>query len=295
LDRVLISGASGLIGRAVAPTLELTGAEIIRLVRRPARSSAEIEWNPSQDLPSAVVSGFAAVVHLAGENIFGRWTDAKKNAIRVSRTEATKSLTTAIANAEVKPRVFVCASAIGFYGDRGDEVLTEATPNGTGFLAGLSRDWEEASRSASNVGIRTVNLRTGLVLSEKGGALAKMLLPFRFGLGGKLGSGKQWWSWIHLEDIVGAILHTMENESISGPVNLVAPNPVRNEQFTKLLASVLGRPAILPLPAVVARVAFGEMAEELMLSSQRVLPRKLETSGYVFRFSDLRPALESLV
>jgi uncharacterized protein (TIGR01777 family) len=242
------------------------------------------------------VSGFDAVVHLAGESVVGRWTNEKKHAIRDSRVLGTRHLTAALAQAEVRPRVLVCASAIGFYGNRGDEILREESATGRGFLPEVCSEWEEATQAAADAGIRVVNLRIGLVLSAKGGALAKMLTPFRLGLGGRIGSGRQWWSWIHMDDIVGGIHHAMRTESLTGPVNLVAPNAARNAEFTKILASVLRRPAILPVPEFALRLVFGKQAaEEMLLASQRVQPGKLGTSGYKFRFRELRAALEDLV
>jgi hypothetical protein len=241
------------------------------------------------------VSGFDAVVHLAGESVVGRWTADKKKAIRDSRVLGTRHLVAALAQAEVKPRVLVCASAVGFYGDRGDELLREESPSGQGFLPEVCREWEDASRIAGDAGIRTVNIRIGLVLSAKGGALAKLLTPFKLGLGGRIGSGQQWWSWIHVDDVVGGIHHAMRSESLAGAVNLVAPNPVRNAEFTRVLASVLGRPAFFPVPEFALRMAFGKMAAgELLLSSQRTEPGKLLAEGYEFRFRELRGALENL-
>jgi len=295
MDRVLISGASGPIGTALVPFLEQAGADITRLVRGPGRNIREVSWDPLSDLAPASISGFQAVIHLAGESVVGRWTAAKKEAIRESRVRGTRSVASALALADSKPRVFICASAIGFYGDRGEEILTEQSAGGNGFAAELSREWEAESALAAKAGIRTVNLRIGLVLSSHGGALAKMLPVFRLGLGGRLGSGKQWWSWIHVDDIAGAVRHAIETPTLSGPLNLVSPSPVRNEGFTRVLASVLGRPALFPVPAAAARLALGEMAQELMLSSQRVEPAKLTASGYRFGFVDLRKALQSLV
>ncbi len=300
MERVLVSGASGLIGAALLPSLEQAGAEVVRLVRGPAAKMGQVSWDPMAEagrgLLPAAVSGFDAVIHLGGESIVGRWTQAKKKAIRESRVRGTRNLATALAQAASKPKVFVCASAIGFYGDRGEEVLTEESASGQGFLPEVCREWEEASRIACEAGIRTVNLRTGLVLSGKGGALAKMLTPFKLGMGGRIGSGKQWWSWIHVDDMVGAIQHALRTESLSGAVNMVGPNPVRNAEFTKVLASVLARPAFFPVPGFALALAFGGIAaQELFLSSQRVKPSRLEASGYVFRFKDLRAALESLV
>ncbi len=295
MDRFLVTGVSGPIGAALLPSLESRASRIVRLVRGTAKNADQISWDPSAPLNPDAVSRFGAVIHLAGESVVGRWTDAKKKAIRDSRVQGTRNLASALAQTKERPRVFICASAIGFYGDRGDELLTEESAPGGGFLADLSREWEAASRVAADAGIRTVNLRIGLVLSPKGGALAKMLTPFQLGLGGRIGSGTQWWSWIHVDDIVGAIHYGIDTASLSGAVNLVAPNPVQNIEFTKLLASALGRPALFPVPAFAARLAFGEMAQELLLSGQRVAPSKLEASRYSFRFPELRAALEDLV
>jgi uncharacterized protein len=300
VNRLLISGASGPIGAALLASFAPRETQIVRLVRRHARrqalNTAEVFWDPMAPVPAAAVSGFDAVVHLAGESVVGRWTEEKKKAIRDSRVLGTRHLVTALAHAEVKPRVLVCASAVGFYGNRGEEVLREESLSGQGFLPEVCRDWEDASRIAAVAGIRVVNIRIGLVLSPKGGALEKMLTPFKLGLGGRIGSGQQWWSWIHVGDIVGGIHHAMRTESLSGPVNLVAPNPVRNADFTKVLAAVLGRPSFLPVPGFALRLAFGKQAaEEMLLASQLVEPGKLGSSGYTFRFRELRAALENLV
>jgi len=295
VKRVLVSGVSGPIGAALLPSLEAQRFEAVRLVRDVAKSG-QIVWDPLRALAPGSVSGFDAVIHLAGESIVGRWTESKKRAIRDSRVLGTQSIATALAQTDVKPGVFVCASAIGFYGNRGDEILDEASGPGQGFLPEVCQGWEQASWIASDAGIRTVNIRIGLVLSRKGGALPRMLTPFKLGAGGRLGSGRQWWSWIHVDDIVGAIHHAIRTESFSGPVNLVAPNPQRNLEFTETLAIVLHRPAFFPVPEFGLQVAFGKMAaEELLLSSQRVLPRMLTDAGYSFRFSELRSALENLV
>lgn len=243
-----------------------------------------------------MVSGFDAVIHLAGESVMGRWTNEKKSAIRDSRVLGTRNLAAALAQSEAKPPVFVCASAIGFYGNRGDEILGEKSPIGRGFLPEVCGEWEEASQGAAKAGIRTVNARIGLVLSPKGGALGNMLAPFRLGLGGRIGSGQHWWSWVHIDDIVGGIHHAIRTESLAGPVNLVAPNAVRNADFTKVLASVLRRPAIFPVPEFALRLAFGKQAaDEMLLASLRVQPGKLGSSGYTFCFRDLRGALENLL
>jgi uncharacterized protein (TIGR01777 family) len=304
LDRILISGASGLIGTALTQSLERSSAQILQLVRgpgqSPARTPEQVGWDSKGELSPAAVSGFQTVIHLAGESVMGRWTPAKKRAIRESRVQGTRKLASSLVQAPVKPKVFICASAIGFYGDRADEILTEESPGGQGFLPlgflpDVCREWEAASTICAAAGIRTVNVRFGLVLSREGGALAKMLPLFKLGLGGRLGSGKQWWSWVHIDDVVGAIHHALQTPELSGPVNVVSPNPLRNEDFTKLLASVLGRPAFFAVPAFALRLALGEAAHELMLASQRVLPQRLQTTSYTFRFNDLRSALESLV
>ena len=291
-----MSGVSGLIGTALLASFDPQDTQIVRLMRGQAQSAAQISWNPLAPLTPAAVSGFDAVVHLAGESVVGRWTGEKKKAIRESRVQGTRNLASALAQSEAKPRVLICASAVGFYGNRGEEVLSEESPSGEGFLPEVCREWEDASRIAAEAGIRTVNSRIGLVLSAKGGALAKMLTPFKLGLGGRIGSGQQWWSWIHVDDIVGGIHHAMHKETLSGAVNFVAPNPVRNAEFTSALASVLGRPAFFPVPEFAVRLAFGKQAaEEMLLARQRVQPGKLGSSGYSFRFRELRAALENLV
>ncbi len=294
--KVLVSGVSGPIGKALLRSFEAEAVQVVRLVRGPAQNETQTSWNPFAPLSSGAVAGFDAVIHLAGEGVAGRWTHAKKEAIRESRVQGTRNLAAALVQSEPKPRVFICASAVGFYGNRGDEILEEKSPIGRGFLPEVCSEWEDATRSAAAAGIRTVNIRIGLVLSAKGGALGKMLTPFKLGLGGRIGSGKQWWSWIHVDDIVGAIHHAIRTESLCGPVNLVAPNAVRNAEFTKALASVLKRPAIFPVPEFALRLAFGKQAaEEMLLTSQRVQPGKLGSSGYKFRFRELRTALENLV
>jgi uncharacterized protein (TIGR01777 family) len=296
LQKLLISGASGPIGTALLASFAAQGAQIVRLVRGPAQNGAQVSWDPLAPVLPAAVSGFDAVIHLAGESVVGRWTHEKREAIRNSRVLGTRNLASALAQAEARPRVLVCASAIGFYGDRGDEILGEKSPIGRGFLPEVCSEWEDASQIAASAGIRTVNVRIGVVLSPKGGALEKMLTPFKLGLGGRIGSGQQWFSWIHVDDIVGAIQHAIATDSLSGPVNLVAPNAVRNAEFTKVLASVLGRPAFFPVPEFALRLAFGKQAaEEMLLASQHVQPGKLGSTGYKFRFRDLQPALENLL
>ena len=296
-SRVLASGVSGPIGTALLPALRAAGAQITRLVRPTSRRSSQdeatIAWDPEQPISASSVSGFDAVIHLAGDSIVGRWTPEKKKSIRDSRVTGTNNLAQALAQANLKPAVFVCSSAIGYYGNRGDEVLTEESQPGQGFLPDVCREWEQATRTAADAGIRTVQIRTGVVLSPKGGALAEMIIPFKIGVGGRIGSGKQWMSWIDVDDMVGGILHVLNTEGIRGPVNFVAPNPVTNREYTKTLASVLSRPAIFPLPALMVRLAFGEMGETVLLGSQRVQPSQLVSSGYSFHFKSLQPSLKN--
>jgi uncharacterized protein (TIGR01777 family) len=256
--------------------------------------AGDVQWDPSQPLSAGLVSGFDAVVHLAGESIVGRWTETKKRRIRESRVLGTRNLAEALAKASRRPPVLLCASAVGYYGSRGDEVLREESGSGHDFLSEVCREWEGAAKPATDAGIRTLHTRFGLVLSRQGGALQKMLLPFRLGVGGRVGSGTQWWSWVDLQDVTGAMLHALKS-NLQGPVNFVAPNPVINLEFTNVLGSVLARPTIFPVPAFAARLAFGQMADELLLASQRVEPVKLRESGYQFKFLDLRSALEAIL
>lgn len=293
--RILVSGVSGPIGAALLPSLRNRGSKVVRLIRGPASRDDEVSWDPAKPLPPESVSGFDAVIHLAGESIVGRWTAAKKARIRDSRALGTRNLAEALAQAPQRPGLLISASAVGYYGHRGDEVLREDSSPGQDFLAQVCRQWEAATQPAAQAGIRTVNMRIGLILSPIGGALPKMLTPFRLGLGGRIGDGRQWWSWIHVNDLVGAVHHIMKTNLLAGPVNLVAPNPVTNAEFTKMLAQVLDRPAIFPMPALAARLAFGEMADELLLASQRVEPTKLVSSGYSGRHSDLKKALEDIL
>lgn len=263
-------------------------------------------------IPPELVSGFDAVIHLSGENVAGRWTEAKKKRIHDSRVVSTTNLSNALAKAERAPKMFICASAVGYYGSRGDEILTEESPSSNGFLAEVCREWEAATEPAAHAGIRTVNLRTGLVLSRKGGALKQILLPFRLGLGGRIGSGQQWWSWIHIEDLVAAVHHILQNafgdstavvegrplppvQRLTGAINLVSPNPVTNAEFTRTLSAALRRPGILPVPAFAARLALGELADEGLLASVRVRPKKLIEAGFEFRFPPLGFALRALL
>jgi uncharacterized protein (TIGR01777 family) len=260
-----------------------------------SNGNGQIAWDPAVGIAPEAVSGFDAVIHLAGESIFGRWTDAKKQKIRESRVAGTLNLASALARAEEKPRVFVCGSAIGYYGNRGDEMLHEESAPGAGFLAEVCQEWEEATTPAVQADIRTVHLRTGIVLSPKGGALGAMLLPFKLGLGGRTGDGRQWMSWIDVQDMVGGIHHILKNDLLQGAVNMVAPKPVRNAEFAKTLAGVLSRPAIFPLPALAVKTVFGEMGEELLLAGQKVEPGKLVSSGYPFRYRELRASLQELL
>jgi len=291
--RVLISGASGLLGSAIGRAFEAEGAVVTRLVRSGAAAEDRIFWEPGKLL--TLPSRFDAVVHLAGESVVGRWTEAKKARIRDSRVLGTRTLAEAVTGMESKPRVLVAASAIGFYGDRGDEVLHEESSPGTGFLAEVCREWESASDPVERAGVRVVQIRTGVVLSKHGGALGQMLLPFRLGLGARLGSGKQWLSWIHVDDFVGAVQHVLGSESARGPVNLVGPNPVPNAEFTTALGKALSRPTVLSAPAFALRLALGEMADEALLASQRVWPDRLLASGYEFRFRELGVAFANLL
>ena len=297
MARILVSGSSGLVGSALIPSLKGARARIGRLARpetvRGTSDEERIAWNPAEPISPDAVSGFDAVIHLAGESIVGRWTATKKARMRDSRIPATANLARALAQTKRKPQIFLSASAIGYYGSRGDEILTEESTPGTGFTSDLAREWELANSPAADAGIRTVQIRIGIVMATAGGALAKMLLPFRMGVGGKLGNGQQWMSWIDLQDVVGAIQHILRSDLLHGPVNLVAPKPVTNTEFSKTLADVLSRPAFFPMPAFAARLAFGEMADELLLASQRVEPTKLISSGYPFRFPTLRQSLES--
>jgi uncharacterized protein len=295
ISRILVSGVSGPIGTALLPSLDTRGYEVVRLVRGSASGEKQIAWDPEKPLSPDAVSGFDAVVHLAGESIMGRWTEAKKKSIRDSRVNGTRNLAQALAQAKLKPKVFVCGSAIGYYGSRGDEVLKEASAPGMGFLPDVCRDWEAATRPAIDAGIRTAQIRTGIVLSPKGGALGAMLTPFKLGVGGRIGDGKQWMSWIDVQDMVGGIHHILKNDLLQGPVNMVAPKPVINAEFTKTLASVLSRPAIFPVPKFAVKLGFGEMGETVLLGSQRVEPAQLVATGYPFRFRGLRDSLTALL
>ena len=303
--RILVSGASGLVGSALVAYLSAGGHAVTRLVRGgcdsappPGIPTPSLSWDPSGAgfSSASALEGFDAVVHLAGENISGgRWTAERKARIRDSRVQSTKILAEAMARLVKPPRTLVVASAIGYYGDRGEENLVEASPRGKGFLAEVCGAWEAAAQPARAAAIRVVNLRIGVVLSPRGGALAKMLPPFRMGAGGPIGDGRQWMSWIALDDLLDVILHAIADESLNGPVNAVAPHPVTNEEWTEMLAKVLRRPAVLPMPGFAARAAFGEMANELLLASTRVLPERLLAARHFFRFPEAEPALRHLL
>ena len=293
--RILISGASGLLGSALTRALRAAGHRPVALVRRAPRAG-EVQWDPNQPLDPAKLAGFDAIVHLAGKNIAGRWTEDLKREVLQSRVHGTLTLATAAARSYREtghPRVFLCSSGAGYYGDRGDELLTEESSAGQGFLAEVCQQWEAATAAADEAGVRVVNLRTGVVLAREGGALKPMLPPFRLGLGGRIGSGKQYWSWIALDDEIGAMQFILQNESLRGPVNAVGPTPVRNAEFVHALGEVLHRPVIFPLPAWVIKTLLGEMGEELLLTSARVVPAKLSAAGYRFAHSELQDALRT--
>lgn len=295
--KVLISGSHGLVGTALVQSLEAAGHEIHRLVRHYPNSPSEIEWSPDRySIALARLEGFDAVINLAGESIAeGRWTDDKKRRIRESRVKGTKLLGDALANLTQQPKTFICASAIGYYGNRGDELLTEASKPGDDFLSQVCVEWENATALATEKGIRVVNTRFGIILDSNGGALKKMLPPFRMGVGGKIGSGKQWMSWIALADVIGALNFALVSDSLRGPVNFVAPNPVTNAEFSKTLGRVLSRPTLFPIPAFGVRLLFGEMGEALLLGSQRVEPERLKATGYQFQYSQLEAALAAIL
>lgn len=292
--RIAITGAGGLIGGALWAQLLADGHEVLSIGRYHAAHPPDVRWSiPHAQLNPAALNGLDAVVHLAGEPIVGKWTAAKKQAIRDSRVGGTRLLASTLAHLPTRPAVFISASAIGFYGDRGEVVLDETSLIGEGFLPQVSRDWEAAAQPAAEAGIRVVHPRFGVVLSSTGGALKQMLPAFRLGLGGPLGSGSQWMSWISLDDTVGALLHLLHHHAIVGPVNVVGPQPVTNRQFTRALASVLKRPAVLPAPKFAVRLAFGELADEALFASQRVEPGVLKQTGYAFKHSTLEAALRA--
>jgi hypothetical protein len=296
--KIVVSGASGFIGSALVPFLTSQGYQVARLVRSKVQPGGkDIHWDPSAgfiDVPA--LEGCEAAVHLAGENIAeGRWSSEKKARIRNSRVEGTHLLAEALSELKSKPKVLVCASAVGFYGNRGAEIVREDSSPGSGFLAEVCQEWEAAAKPAKAKGIRVVHLRTGIVLSANGGALGKMLLPFKMGVGGVIGSGEQYWSWISIDDMLGVVHLALTNPQLNGPVNAVSPNPATNREFTKTLGRVLSRPTIFPMPAFVARAVFGEMGEEMLLASTRAEPSRLVAAGYRFKHPELESALRKEV
>ncbi len=296
--KILVTGSHGLVGSQLVPSLTNSGHKVVRLIRSQVKApNEEINWNPrTGSIEQNKLENLDGIVHLAGENIAtGRWTEGKKNLIRDSRVKGTGLLAVALSSLKRKPKVFISASAIGFYGNSGNNLMNEQSPSGSGFLAETCRAWESASKSVDNAGARVAHLRFGVILSAKGGALSKMLPPFKFGLGGKIGTGRQYMSWVAINDVVRAILHVLENKELHGPINVVAPEPVTNLEFTKILGKVLSKPTLFPMPAFAARLFFGEMADELLLASTRVEPRQLNNSGFAFQHSHLEETLRFLL
>lgn len=297
--KIAIGGSTGLVGTELVSFLTARGHQVARLMRRVSNqfSEPQVQWDPAQGtIDSAGLEGSDVVVHLGGDNIaHGRWNAGKKRLIRDSRVISTGLLASTIAGLTKPPRVFICASAIGFYGDRGDEVLTEDSAPGPRFLSDVCREWEQATEPARAAGIRVVNLRIGVILTAKGAALKKMLLPFKLGLGGIVGSGQQWWSWVAIDDVLGAIDFAIHHEDLRGPINCVAPECVTNRDFTKTLGRVIRRPTLFPMPAFVVKLLFGEMGEELLLGSNRVVPSRLQAAGYPFACAQLEGALRHLL
>ncbi|MBK7932071.1 MAG: TIGR01777 family protein [Acidobacteria bacterium] len=295
--KVLITGSTGLLGKELQKSLTEKGYDLLLASRKEPQDDKHIQWSIEEGFTDPEkLEGVDVVVHLAGENVSGlRWTDEKKKAIRDSRVLGTRNVVDAISKLKHKPKVFVASSAIGFYGERGDEEVTESSAAGDNFLAVTCKEWEAESRRAEDAGIRTVLLRTGIVLSKDGGALATMLTPFKLGVGGVVGSGKQWMSWISLEDEIAVINYVIENENIRGAVNAVSPNPVTNHDFTKTLGEVLYRPTFLPLPEFAVSMIFGEMGDALLLASTKVIPKRLEDVGFEFKHPNLKEAIEAAV
>jgi uncharacterized protein (TIGR01777 family) len=293
--RIAITGATGLIGTALHRAFAIAGHEVVTISRNPGPSG--VRWNPARrEIDAAAIAGVDVVVHLAGESIAGsRWTAGRKADLRESRVPATRWFTEVLAHLVPVPRVLISASAVGIYGNRGDEVLTEASPLGDDFLAALSRDWEAAADPARQAGIRVVHPRFGIVLAPAGGVLAKMTPPFRLGLGGPAGGGQQWVSWITIDDLSGGVEHLLGSETVAGPVNFTSPHPVRNDAFAQALGRALHRPAMIPLPAFALRLAFGELADATLLASQRAVPARLTESGYRLRYPDIDEALRHVL
>lgn len=293
--KILLTGASGLVGSTLAAAFAKDGHSVLRAVRGATKDSSSIRWDPAKgELDASRLEGVDAVIHLAGENIAaGRWSETRKKTIVESRVTSTKLVAETIAALSRKPRVFLSASAVGFYGNRGDELLDEGSAMGEGFLATTCRDWEAETRYAQRAGIRTVQLRFGMILAKRGGALAKMLLPFRLGLGGRLGDGRQYVSFVAIADVVAAVRFLLDDERLAGAVNVTAPNPVTNAEFTRALGRVLHRPTIFPVPAFAIRMLLGELGERLMLEGQRVMPKRLLDAGFVFEAGTIDAALTS--
>jgi uncharacterized protein (TIGR01777 family) len=298
--KVLVTGGSGFIGHALCHALVGRGDAVVALLRRPGAvdqlpaGTERIQWDASALPPAPAFDGVDAVVHLAGENVAQRWTATRKQRIRTSRVDGTRRLVDALAALAHRPRVLVAASAIGFYGDRGEETISEDSSPGRDFLAEVCVAWEAAARRAESLGMRVVVVRIGVVLGVEGGALARMLPPFKLGLGGPVGNGRQWMSWVHRDDVIGLVLHALDRPAVTGALNATAPEPVRSRDFARALGTVLRRPAVLPVPAFALRLAFGEMAT-VLLGGQRVLPVRTQANGYVFRFATLEPALRHIL
>ena len=302
MKKILVTGGTGFIGRKVCDTLHNKDYDVNVVSRNPEKAESELGqlgeihcWNPeTEQLPTEAISDAKVLIHLAGETISGRWNSEKKRRIRDSRVLSTRNLVESCVNVESKPDVLICASAIGLYGDSGDNSFTEETPPGTDYLAQVCKEWETEAYKASELGIRVVTVRIGLVLGSGGGMLQQVLTPFRLGIGGKLGSGQQWMSWIHVDDVVGIILYALENDGINGALNATAPVPVRNLEFTKTLGSVLRKPTLLPVPNFGLKLMMGEFADFVLLS-QKVLPKKTEATGYEFQFKTIDSALSDLL
>lgn len=294
IGKILLSGASGMVGGALRSGLKRGGAQTVQLVRKGPLGSEQVYWDPGAPLPvhPQALHGITAAIHLSGANVAGqRWTASYQRALIASRVQTTRALATELAELAQPPGVLLVASAVGIYGDRGEELLDERSAPGRGFLADLCQAWEQAAQPAVDAGIRVVHLRLGVVIGPGGGALGRMTPVFRLGLGGRLGSGRQWMSWIALEDVVGAVAFLLENEAMAGPVNLTSPQPVRNAEFTRALAGQLHRPAVFPVPALALRLAFGQMAEEALLAGAKAMPQKLLEAGYRFRLPQVEAAL----
>jgi uncharacterized protein (TIGR01777 family) len=295
--KIVVTGASGLLGSALVTTLRGDGHDVVRLVRRPPRTGDEEQWDPAaHELDPSIISGVDAVVHLAGVGVGDkRWTDDYKRSIRASRIDGTTTIAAALAAATQPPKVLLSASAVGFYGDTGEDQVDESSASGNGFLAEVVRDWEAACAPAADAGVRVVTMRTGVVLARKGGALGKVLPLFRLGLGGRLGDGLQWMSWIALPDYLFALRFLLDHDDVSGPVNVTSPEPVRNREYTKAIGRAVHRPALAIVPATALRAALGGLADEGVLVSQRVVPTRLEEAGFNFAFGDIDSALTAIL